>query len=294
MNAPVMSQSSFKVWLITHDAVANTLTAIDSQTVSGYFAAPYSFSGYPAGSYRTKAAALAGTAAAGVLLPTYHDSSLYWNTALVINHTGASSTNRDIRMKQGTNLGGPGFIGGNISQGANKGTGAGVPNVLVAILNSATNEVVRFGYTGGNGDYSFGNLPLGSYIVFPESMNYVTTPSAVLNIASGQTSATGINFKHTPTHIMPIPAGIDDLPGSVLFGIYPNPSTGNVQINWVAGMTGKAKISVLDMTGREVMTLDTITTKAAGVDMTQLQSGIYFIKVTTDQAQHTEKVVLQH
>ena len=291
--APVMNQASFKVWLITFDANTNMLTAVDSQTVSGYFAAPYSFSGYPAGTYRTKAAVLAGTPAAGTLMPTYHDSSLFWNTALQIAHTGASSTNKNIKMKTGINTGGPGFIGGNVTQGANKGTGAGVPNLLVALLNTSF-KIVDFTYTDANGNYSFASVPLGDYIVYPESMNYTTTPSSAINLTSGQLVVNGIDFKHTPTDIKPIPAGINDLPNSDLFTVYPNPSKGNVQINWTSTMTGKVNISVVDITGREVMTQEAKTSGATTINLGHLQNGIYFIKVAGNNAQHTEKIVLQH
>jgi hypothetical protein len=287
-----MGQSSFKVWLITFDANTNMLTAIDSQTVSGYFAAPYSFSGYPAGTYMTKAAAMAGTPAAGTMMPTYHDSSLFWNTALQIAHTGASSTNKNIKMKTGINPGGPGFIGGNVTQGANKGTGAGVSNLLVAILNSSY-KIVDFTYTDANGNYSFGSLPLGDYIVYPESMNYITTPSSIINLNGSQMTVNGIDFKQTPTDIKPIPSSISNLPNKDLFSVYPNPSNGNVQINWTSTMSGKANISIIDITGREVMAQEAKTNEATRMNLNQLQNGIYFIKVTGNNAQHTEKIVLQ-
>jgi hypothetical protein len=286
-----MAQASFKVWLIVHNATANTLTAIDSTTVSGNSTAFYSFSGHTVGSYRTKAAPLAGTTAAASLLPTYGDSSLYWNTAVIINHTGGTS-NSDIWMRNGIPTGGPGFIGGNISQGANKGTGAGVPNLLVALLNP-TGQLVRFTYTDVNGDYSFGSLPLGTYIVFPESMNYITTPSSHLTIASGQTTITGVHFKHTATDIKPVGTSVNDLPGSGLFSIYPNPSKGNVQISWKAGMNGEANVSVIDITGREVMSKEVKMSGNTGMDLSGLQQGIYFIRVAADEMQHVEKVILQ-
>ena len=59
-----LQQVTFKVWLIVMDSAQNTLTAVDSTITSGFAIAPYSFSGYQPGSYRTKAAVLNGTGGA--------------------------------------------------------------------------------------------------------------------------------------------------------------------------------------------------------------------------------------
>ena len=197
-------------------------------------------------------------------------------------------------MKSGYFAGGPGFIGGNISLGANKGTGAGVPGIIVMLRNATTNEVLRFTYTDANGDYSFGNLPAGSYNIFPEDMNYITIPSGTIVLASGQYMTTGINFKHTPTHIKPIPAGINNVPQNSLFSIYPNPSHGMVQINWATDVTTNATIQVIDMTGRQVYSADATTSQSKIINLSHLQSGAYFIKVLTDKAQRSEKIMIQH
>ena len=59
-------------------------------------------------------------------------------------------------------------------------------------------------------------------------------------------------------------------------------------------MTGKVNISVVDITGREVMTQEAKTSGATTINLGHLQNGIYFIKVAGNNAQHTEKIVLQH
>jgi PKD repeat protein len=287
-----LQQASFKVWLIVMDSALNTLTAVDSTTTSGWLAASYSFSGHPAGSYRTKAAVVNGTNGANQLVPTYHSSSAMWNSATVINHTGGSSTGKDIQMITGLWAGGPGFIGGNISLGANKGTNGGVPNILV-MLQNAQGDVVRFTYTDANGDYSFGNLAAGTYSVYPEHMNYITIPASAITLASGQYNVGGVNFKHTPTHIKPIAASIQTT-SSNLFQIFPNPTAGNVEIKWASDITATAAVQVLDMTGRVVLSTDAQTNGATRLNLSSLQSGVYFIKVATDKAQHTERIVVQH
>jgi hypothetical protein len=125
-------------------------------------------------------------------------------------------------------------------------------------------------------------------------MNYLTTPSSSLAISSSQTTITGIHFKHTSTEIKPYPSGISGAPNADLFTIYPNPSKGILQINWKDGMNGEANVIVMDITGRTLKTLTTKTNQSARINISELQEGIYFIKVASDRAQHTEKIILQH
>lgn len=287
------AMSNFKVWLIVHDTANNTLTAVDSLVTSGMSIASYSFSNKPVGNYLTKAATTAGNPGSVGMVPTYHDSSLYWNMAATIWHTGGSTLNKNIYMRNGIQTSGPGFVGGNISLGANKGTNSGVPNLLVLLRNSA-NQFIAFTYTDMNGDYSFGNLPVGIYNVYPESMNYITTPSSALNMTGGQYTITGVNFKQTSTEIKPVNTGIENLPNTVFYNIYPNPTNGEMTINWATNTSETANIQITDVTGRVVLQTNANTNHATTLNIAKFQAGIYLIKISTDKLQHTEKVVLQH
>lgn len=286
-------QVGFKVWLIEFDSVANTLTAIDSVGAGGFMTATYTFSNVPAGVYRTKAAANPNGTILGNLLPTYHHSSLYWNSATLIYHAGGVTNGKDIEMINGTPTAGPGFIGGNVSTGANKGTAVGVPGVQI-VLRDGTNGAVKFTYTNANGDYSFNNLAAGTYNIYPEKMNYITTPSSALTVTTGQPTVNSVNFKQTATEIKPVSTGISDLPSANLFSVYPNPSAGKVQINWAAQSTGTADVTVMDISGRTVATAKASMSRSFSMDLGNLQAGVYFVKVATAAAQHSVKIMIQH
>jgi hypothetical protein len=283
----------YKVWLINYDAVNGVLTAVDSTTASTYTSssqAPYWFSNASYGTYLVKAAVITGT---NQLLPSYHTNDFYWSTATQFSHSSAYTVNINIGMLSGTPGAGPGFVAGNVSQGANKGTADGDPVAgLLIVLQDASGEVVRFTYTDANGNYSFSGIPVGSYSVFPESMNYVTIPSGTLNVATGQTSFNGVNFKQTQTHIKPIPVGVDNLPERSLFSVYPNPSKGDVHISW-ASANSEETVQVVDMTGRNVFSVKVTTHAPTVLHLSHLQPGIYFIKATDDSSRHTEKLVIQ-
>ncbi|RYZ54514.1 MAG: PKD domain-containing protein, partial [Sphingobacteriales bacterium] len=206
--------TTVKVWLITFDSLTNTIDAVDSVIASGnHWGIPYSFSNHPSGEYRTKAAVLNGAPGANNLMPTYHYSSTYWGTANLIYHTGGSNLNRNIYMQSGTPGSGPGFIAGNVTMGAGKGTGAGAPGVLIFLRNS-NDDVVRFTYTDMNGDYSFGNIPAGTYNVYPENMPQITTPSSDINLVSGSYTVGGVDFVKNSTEIKPVTTGIEDMAGA--------------------------------------------------------------------------------
>jgi hypothetical protein len=86
---------------------------------------------------------------------------------------------------------------------------------------------------------------------------------------------------------------VDDVPGSNLFNIYPNPAKGSLQINWKAGRNGDAAVSVIDIVGREVMNSEVKMSESAKVDLSELPEGMYIIKVTAGDLQHVEKLILQ-
>lgn len=284
---------TFKLWLIVMDSAQNTLTAVDSAVITGGGnIAAYAFQNKAAGSYRVKAAVVSGTTGASSFVPTYAPSTAYWSSANVIIHTGGTSSNNNIQMITGTWTGGPGFVGGNISQGANKGTTGGVAGMLV-MLRNAQNDVIRFTYTDGNGDYSFGNIAAGTYNVYPEAINYSTIPSAALNVASGPYNISGVDFTQNATQIHPGTTSVQTA-SKDMFRLYPNPSHGLVTINWSSDVSGKANIQVADITGRIVFTTEAATSSVTKLDLSALGSGVYFIKIATDKAQHSEKLMIGH
>lgn len=289
---------SFKVWLIVQDSLANTLAAIDSTTTSGMLGtnfAPYSFQNALPRNYLVKAAPIYNSPVVSGLVPTYHDSSIYWTGANLVAHAGGNTPNVYIWMRSGTPTSGPGFIGGNISLGANKGTAAGAPNQLVYLRNAA-NHMVRFTYTDANGDYSFGNIPTGSYTVYPEELRYTTIPSSILSVTAGQPSVANVDFKKTPTHFKPTNGitGINNLSLSNEFVLFPNPANNALSVYTKASFTGSATIDIITLTGAKALSKASVAGKETVVDLSSLQSGVYFVRITAGNEQHVEKLFIQH
>lgn len=294
---PHVDSAQYKVWLIVFNSSTNILSAVDSTVVTGnYWSNPvsYQFTGKAAGTYRTKAKMLNGPTTGAGYVPTYHLGYLMWNSATLINHTGLSSIGKNIKMQLGTVTTGPGFVGGNVSAGANKGTASGIEGMQIFLLDGSGNLVAGT-ETDANGDYSFSDLPPASYSVYPEQLDYATTPISV-NVVTGSPVVTKIDFTRSVSQksITPATNGIINTGNEgIKFGIYPNPAKDKVIIEWDGISTVKADIIVTDVTGKSVYHTTARTNGNTELSLGQFEKGLYFITISSGKAQSTQKIMLQ-
>lgn len=82
--------------------------------------------------------------------------------------------------------------------------------------------------------------------------------------------------------------GIDDLDQAPAFAVYPNPASTTLTL--VAGEPATA--TIVDMSGRTVMTLD-IRTSQVDVDITALTPGAYFVRLRSEQATSVRKLIVR-
>lgn len=286
---------SVKIWLIKFDSTTNILSAVDSQIKPGYYPL-YNFDNKPSGQYRTKAKLLNGQTSGTGYIPTYHDSSLIWSNATVINHTGANSINKNIYMRLGTVTSGPGFVGGNVSAGANKGTANGIEGINILLMDGSGN-IITYAVTDVNGDYSFPNLPNATYTIHPEDMNYATTAVAI-TVSNGKASFTDIDFERFTKDmtIKPrvISVGISNVnDNAVQYQIFPNPAKNTVTINWNTLTNKTAAINITDLSGKVVLNTEVSMNQNSKVDVSNLHTGFYFMTVATENGTNTQKLIIQ-
>lgn len=288
----------FKVYLIKLDTSTNILSAVDSQITASVNVPYYAFASKAAGSYRVKAAVYLGSTSGTGVVPTYHDSSAYWNTATVIAHTGGSSLNKNIYMRTGTLSAGPGFIGGNVSLGANKGASGGVSGVLI-LLRNATTKIVKTTLTDANGDYSFENIPLGAYSVYPEEINYTTIPVTPIVINDVLSSINTINFNQDdvqrsikPRSALEV-ATCNCLPDAIR--VYPVPAQNKVSISWSGLQEASLQLEIVSLEGKVVGRTPVMRGRDGNVDMdiSHLAKGLYFLHGKGSLASSAAKLVVQ-
>ncbi len=283
---------SLIVWLIQFDSSTNLLTAVDSQKGPAYNPF-YAFYNKASGSYRTKAHLLNGQTSGTGYVPTYHDSDLLWSNANVIVHTGGSTVGKHIYLRTGTVTGGPGFVGGNVQQGANKGTANGIAGMNILLLD-ANNNPVAYAVTDANGDYSFPNIPLGTYKVHPEDMNYNTT-AAGFTLTLLQLSYTDINFERSLSQktIVPITGSVAGIGNKLAFSAHPNPANDILNITWNQPSADVAVVSITDISGKVVHSSEMKMDTNAAINVSSIQPGFYFLNVKTDLGSHTQKLLIQ-
>jgi uncharacterized protein YjdB len=304
----VLGSGSFygniKVWLITYNSSTMILQAVDSVmlTCSGT-SAFYQFASPATDSYRVKAAVIDTFSSTTGYIPTYHDTSYYWYTANVINHTaGTADINKDIHMAYGTVTTGPGFIGGNVTTGANKGTSTSIPAVGLQMyaVNTTTNTMVQKVKTDASGNYSFSNLPVGqTYMIFPEALNYRTFAYTGINLTASAPSLTAASFvQHTVSKtITPIFVNVVTLANNdVTIAAYPNPVSSKLNILWSAATIENAAVTLSDITGNEIYrsTINMNGTGSTQIDLSGFANGLYIINVKGSALNYTNKVQVQH
>lgn len=78
---------------------------------------------------------------------------------------------------------------------------------------------------------------------------------------------------------------------TTIFTVFPNPAKNQININSnVNG--GIATVALFDINGRQVMSTKVDLTNTGIVNISSLSSGVYVVKINTDSASHTQKLVI--
>jgi len=255
------------------------LYAIDSLTIvapdSGYF----QFSNLPYGTYYIKTALLPSAPNFAAHLPTYYNSELRWAqaTAIVLS---ASNPNPFIsyNLVAGNNPGGPGFIGGNVTQGANKmaGTGDPVANIPVMLVGH-TNGVKAYTMTDASGNFSLNNLPLGTYTVMADMINRFTN-DLTITLTAAAPSANGLSIE-----VNAQPTGIADQPTPITAdALFPNPATSTASLSLSLQAATRVEVRILNLAGQTVATQTQdlpVGSSTLTLDVQALPAGLYLVQV---------------
>lgn len=265
------------VYLITYDANTNQLTAVDSMVIdSGYW---FSFGPLSCGDYLIKAAASAGSQYSSGHVPTYYGNSPFWSFAQTISLTQANTqVTADVTLIAANNPGGPGFIGGDVTQGANKTEGDPLSGVEVLLLDMS-NNAITYAYTDANGEFGFDDLAYGTYQVYVEKLG-VQTIAAVVTIGPDQPSVEDVHILVSESLIS---TGISefDFDGAIS-DVYPNPVGNDASINFNLEADVMMDIQMVDLTGRIISTQSVSVgsgTNTVNINVENLDAGHYFLNI---------------
>jgi hypothetical protein len=218
-------------------------------------------------------------------LPTYSEHELFWYLADVISLS--SNINRNIHLIEGNNPGGPGFVGGLVSEGANKTSGPGDPVEGVQIMLLTMNdEPVQYVYTNASGQFSFEGVAYGTYKVYGEVLNLNTIP-AIVTISAPEPSVDNIGLLVTSSEVTTgvyEPAVINE---SAVGELFPNPTNGDAAVNISLSTDARVAIRMFDIAGRQVYA--DILNFSAGVQqinlpVSALNAGIYNLTLSDEKS----------
>lgn len=290
--------NTFKVYLIENDVTAGTLTALDSQLVTSTpnsWGAFYSFSNVAAGDYLVKAAIEVGSDQYDNYLPTYFPNVLYWNEATTVTSPGNVNALYNIDMVSGTNPGGPGFIGGLISEGANftsgqvKTRGEGDPLENVSILLLTENDLpISHTVTDDQGEFEFPNLAWGTYKVVVEVLGKEQGVK-MITIGSGNPNG-NVNFEVNETYV----TKIEDVLNGASLKVFPNPVDENINVQIEIRKNTNLNISVSSLLGKTIISKNTDLDQGIqtlNINMSNLPTGIYFLNMSDGQEVISHKIM---
>ena len=276
------STDSSKVWLIQYDSTTTILTAVDSTWT--YSANPngaqYCFNNVVPGSYRVKAALDPANPGYATHIPTYYGNALQWNFAAVVS-VCPSISNANITFVAGANPGGPGFIGGLVSQGANKTQNTALVGVTV-ILKDNTGQLISWTLTDANGAYSFPNLAYGTYHITVDALN-LQASEKIVTLSAGMPTENNadVEMNLNPT------SGNQNLDLAQHLRFYPNPASSTVHLDY-ADMPNHTELqfNILHISGMTVASKRLNLNENKGsiaFDISTLSEGFYIFQMTDAQ-----------
>lgn len=276
---------SFIVYLIEYtNTGGGTLTKVDSQYINGN-PAYYNFPNVNSTTmiFHTKAAMTQNSPNYATYIPTYYDNSLVWanSTPICIPCAPPLPATFDIYMQTGVNPGGPGFIGGLISLGANK-TGDPAQKIEVMLWDMNDNPIT-YTYTDMSGNFGISNLAYGTYKVYPEVIGLVTEPY-IVTIDGTNPSFNGVDMTMGDSLIAPTVVGVEmpSLPSAVL---YPNPTADQFTFQAELAHSGMIHIEMYNAMGQKVYAFEEVANMGKYTHKMTVENraaGVYTLKVSAE------------
>jgi PKD repeat protein len=254
------------------------ITTIDS-VMFGDSLGMYHFGGVPPGHYYVRATLIPASNYYGQYAPTYYHDAINWANATLIE-LGQPINPYNIYMHPvpGYNSGN-GNINGTITQGGKyNGNGLAATNVEVLLMN-ASGGVLAYTMTNSIGEFTFPQMEMGTYKVYPEMVEKVTTPTTVILDAAHADA--NVIFTISGGFI----SGIHDNAVQAEFtlsDIYPNPVSDNANFTIQTLRSREITVGIYSITGEFVLSIPVSLHQGANkvtIPVSDLRKGMYYVKV---------------
>ena len=191
------------------------------------------------------------------------------------NYTGKTGDDDSIYNK-------PWFSDNFYQIGSNNGLPAA--NHVVLLMDKELNRILAWTLTASDGSFQFINLPFGSYRLWGEKAGYTNSLSSVLVISPSNNDMENVQLSLEQKNIK-VTLPETGFPDAEVW-IYPNPAKDKLWINeYRIGECHVLEIRIIDTYGREVKFVSNnyqTGSLANGIELSDLSSGFYIIRLTTD------------
>jgi hypothetical protein len=260
---------------------ANDLIAVDT-TIFFQFGY-YWFSQVREGNYIVKVGLTDQSLNYMNFIASYHEGSLFWNEATTVELTDSNNYFANINLIKLNDLQtGPGAISGNLTMSAGKQENEGSLSGFEIILMNQSAIPLTFGITDESGNFSFENVPLGTYLLYAEATGFYSVfETIILNEENPVVNQISLTIYD---HMVGIENNADN--GLNHVTVYPNPVLTILNIRLKTESASDAIIRIYDSWGRlknERQVYLTAGNQTLQYDCQDLSSGIYFISIHSDK-----------
>lgn len=240
-------------------------------------------------------------------LDTYHDGKTEWEKVTPFNLTCTTDTMIGfmIARKAVFEFNGTAVISGTVAVvGAQK--SLGITRIIsnadcdtkVLLLNSLV-EVIATQCPDANGNYSFTNLPAGSYSIVIERTGYEMTEPVTTELDEGE-QVVNLNFtvdEETQTVVIGITTAIFNqlFESDKAVNVFPNPARDVLNIKIDTNNSKQARIILTDLIGQQVLMLQRELKQ--GVNYLTIQNpglkGIYILTIVADGPKINKRAIFE-
>lgn len=220
---------------------------------------------------------------------TWFGNTFNWQNAAIMPITNGTNFQIIVLQKNTVILPlGNGIISGNIAKVVLGGTQA-EKGVKVYLLKNDS-SIITMAYSDSMGNFSFSDLPYGTYVLYPEITGVQTLPKHII-LNSGGASEEGINFI---LHLNTISTPLKSIKSQEIeCRVFPNPVSDMLNINLYSTGNNFQTIYITNVVGTIIYTTDVDSNEKNSfqINVSTYDRGVYFIIFTSDKIVLTKKFI---
>lgn len=285
----------FAVYLFLQDTLTGNITPVDTFMSSQTTINPaynYEFVGpYQAGSYILLAELLQGHNLQSQYMPTYYGNVQAWSSASTIYTTTAVNSFLNIGLQHIGSNSGSARISGYIWNGPPAiGTLFGYGKARI-MLSDLQGNARGHAISATNGTFSINNLAFGDYLIWVEIPGKVSA-QATITLNGNNPRFDSLQF-YVQTNAIVL--NTQQLNNVLNLKLFPNPVIDLLNINLTCTNSRAIYASIYDATGKLVnkqqLNKSGFCNELNTIDVSTLQTGIYFLHLTVDEKQTSLKFI---